>query len=108
MSDSPLILPRPIFIEEFQPLLGQTFLADCDPKPVALTLIEVRPGRQTPGIARQAFRLLFRSGPDALLVAGMYAMKSDGFGPDIIYIERTNAPIGPEGVDGYHYQAVFN
>jgi len=107
MSDSPPLLPRAIHIEEFQPLLGKTFLADCDPKPAVLTLIDVRPGRQTPGIPRQAFRLLFRSGPEALLVTGMYTMKSDGFGPDIIYIERTQPPAG-DGADGHYYQAVFN
>lgn len=107
MSDSPPLLPRPIHIEEFQPLLGRTFLADCDPKPAALILVDVQPGRQTPGVARQAFRLLFRSAPDAVLVPGMYVMKSDGFGPDIIYIERTQAP-SEDFAEGHYYQAVFN
>lgn len=107
MSDS-TILPRVMYIEEFLPLKGRTFLADCDPKAASLELADVLPGRQIPGSERQGFILIFRSNPDTLLLKGMYKMKCGSFGPEIIYIEQTNAPPDPGAPAGYYYQAVFN
>lgn len=107
MSESTL-LPRPMYIEEFLPLKGQTFEADCDPRSVPLVLSDILPAIQSAGVARQSFILLFTSAPDALLVPGMYRMKTKGFGPEIIYIERTTPPNAANSFDGYYYQAVFN
>lgn len=107
MTDSP-ILPRPIAIEELLPLAGQTFLADCEPKAAALVLVEVIPGRERPGLTGRSFTLIFRSTPDVLLTAGMYTMKTDSFGPDVIYLERTVPPSDQAGSPDHYYQAVFN
>lgn len=96
-----------MFLEEFLPLKGATFLADCDPKPAALELFDVIPGRYSAGLVRPSFNLLFRSEPDVLLVTGLYKIRSGAFGPEIVYIEPTMAPTGPDAPAGYYYQSVF-
>jgi hypothetical protein len=95
-------------MEEFLPLKGRKFLAHCDPRPAALDLFDVLPRKQTPGVARQSFILIFRSEPAVLLGTGMYVMKSDGFGPDIIYIEGIALPADADAPAGHYYQSVFN
>ena len=107
MSDS-TILPRLMYVEEFLPFKGRKFLAHCDPRPAALDLYDVLPGKWTPGVVRQSFILIFRSEPAVLLGTGLYVMKSDGFGPDVIYIEGIAPPAGGDAPAGYYYQAVFN
>ncbi|MDB5678683.1 hypothetical protein [Sphingomonas bacterium] len=99
-------LPRQIKIEEFLPLVGQTFEVHCDPKNVLLKLVEATPGRQRAFDDRPPFTLIFHSSPDILLVDGLYVMKSGKFGPDTIYIAPTIAQ--PGAAPGYYYQAVFN
>lgn len=107
MSDT-ILLPRPIYLEEFLPLKGHRFVVHCDPKAAHLDLVDIRQRPSVPGAQRQAFTLVFRSAPDVLLVPGLYQMRTDGFGPDVIYIEQTGRP-ADAGVDtGRYYQAVFN
>lgn len=99
-------LPRTLFIEQFLPLKGRAFIADCDPKAAELQLVDVQPGRQRQGGIGVSFALLFRSNPDVLLVAGLYKIRCGNFGPEVVYIEATTPPA--EGGTGYYYQSVFN
>ncbi len=98
--------PRPIFIEELTPLVGQTLTADCEPRSVALELVEASPLRNHAKLDRPPFILVFRSAPDAILTAGSYVMRGKGFGPDVIHISQIAAP--RNGSPGHYYQAVFN
>jgi hypothetical protein len=93
-------------LDEFTPLVGQQLLADCNPKVATLTLVEATPLRQPDFGNRMPFILIFRSEPDVLLLAGSYAMRCNGFGPESIYIAQMAQP--PEGQLGHYYQAVFN
>ncbi len=93
-------------LDEFIPMVGQTLLADCSPKPVELQLVEAKPLPNLSGVERHPFLLMFRTPPEILLVTGIYAMKCGEWGPDLIYIERTMSP-NPKD-PGYFYQAVFN
>jgi hypothetical protein len=105
MADMQLT-PRPMTLEEFSPLVGLTLEADCAPRAVPMVLIEASPSRH-PGLDdRRPFTLIFRSAPNAFLVAGTYAMRRNGFGPALINI----APIAPTpgAAPGRYYQAVFN
>lgn len=99
-------LPRQIKIEEFLPLVGQTFDVHCDPKNVPLKLVEATPGRQRAFDDRPPFTLIFHSSPDILLVDGLYVVKCGNFGPDSVFIAPTIAQ--PGAPPGYYYQAVFN
>jgi hypothetical protein len=101
------LVPRHLEFHELEPLVGQTFLADCDPRPVPLELVEVRPVRLTGSIIRPQFTLIFRSAPAAFLVAGIYTMRCGLFGPEMIYIAPTNASPGATG-SGHYYQAAFS
>lgn len=89
---------------EFEPLVGQTFLADCDPRPAELKLMEARPVRLTGDIPIPQFILIFRSAPAVLLVSGIYTMRCGLFGPEMIYIAPT---LGAKD-GGQYYQAVFS
>ena len=93
-------------LDEFMPMVGQTLLADCNPKPVEITLTSAVPLTNHARIERPPFILVFRTPPEIVLVAGIYAMKCGEWGPDLIYIEEM-AP--PDITDkGHFYQAVFN
>jgi hypothetical protein len=101
-----LLLPRPMFFHEFEPLVGQTFLADCNPRPAELELVEARPIRLSVALPRPQFTLIFRSASSVSLVAGTYTMRCGPFGPELIYIAPTLPP--PGASDGDHfYQAAF-
>ncbi|MES3101661.1 DUF6916 family protein [Sphingomonas faeni] len=101
-----LPLPRTIHIEEFAPLVGQVLLANCDPQPVALDVVEVTPLVNHAKLERPPFILILRSGPDAMLVTGTYALKGTGFGPDQVHLSQIAAPL--QGQPGHYYQSVFN
>jgi hypothetical protein len=105
MSNADLI-PRPMTLDEFTPMVGQNLLADCNPKPVELKLVSAEPLRHLAPVERAPFILIFRTPPEVLLVTGIYAMRCGEWGPDLIYIERTMAPDPKD--DGCFYQAVFN
>ena len=53
-----------------------------------------------------AFTLIFRSAPNALLTDGIYALRSERWGPDLISIQSMIAP--RHGAPGYYYQAQFS
>jgi hypothetical protein len=102
----PDLLPRPMTLDEFTPMVGQTLLADCNPKPVELKLTEARPSPNYGPVERHPFILIFRTPPEIVLVAGIYAMRCGEWGPDLIYIEEMAAS---DLTDKRHfYQAVFN
>ena len=101
------ILPRPMYIHEFEPLVGQLFEVNCDPKIALLTLISVTPAKYSIDPLRTAFTLIFHSSPEILLVMGIYAMRAPGLEPAMIYIEQTTPP-ATAAARGYYYQAVFN
>lgn len=100
------LLPRPMTIEEFQPLLGKTIVAECSPKNADLTLAEVTPLKDHGVVARPPFILIFHSDHMIQLTAGIYALRSGRFGPAAVYLEPTGAL--PNAVPGNYYQAVFN
>jgi hypothetical protein len=100
------IAPRPMFLHEFTPMVGQLLLADCNPSPVEIKLVEARPLANNARLDRPPFLLVFRTPAEILLVAGIYAMKCGEWGPELIYIEQM---ISPDPTDnGHFYQAVFN
>lgn len=103
-SDTPL--PRPIGIEEFTPLVGETLQVECDPSPVELHLVSATPLVNHAKLDRPPFLLILRSAPAAWLVDGGYVVRGKGFGPDQIHIQQIVAPA--DSPPGRYYQAVFN
>ena len=93
-------------LEEFLPLVGAWFLAECDPEPIKIKLIEAAPFRSNSVDPRPPFILVFHTGPAARLLEGSYALRSGEFGPDLVYLADMLPPIGAE--PGYYYQANFN
>jgi hypothetical protein len=102
----PETLPRPMVLEEFTPLVGKRFVADCDPAEVEITLIEASPMRDHGMASRPPFILIFHTPPEYMLGDGSYVLSCGKWGPDLISIWSTLAPPGSE--PGYYYQAVFN
>lgn len=100
------LLPRPMVLDEFTPFVGRTLLADCNPRPAELTLVEASPLRHQFDRTRLSFIAIFRSSCDILLMSGNYVMRAAGFGPAVIYISQISAPQGAP--DGHYYQAIFN
>jgi hypothetical protein len=100
------IAPRPMFLHEFTPMVGHSLLADCNPAPVEIKLVDARPLTNHARLERPPFLLVFRTPPEILLVAGIYAMKCGEWGPDLIYIEQMNSPDPKD--NGHFYQAIFN
>lgn len=103
---SPQILPRPMTMNEFAPLVGQTLLVDCNPRMAELKLVAMNPLRDRGVVNRPPFELLFRSDPMVQLVAGIYNMRLGEWGPAAIYIEPMARH--PQDEPGCYYQAVFN
>jgi len=101
-----LAMPRPMYLSEFIPLIGQALSVDCAPRSVELMLVEASPLRHGGQGQRPPFILIFTSTPAVLLMAGTYVMRGDGFGPASIYISPISAPGGSDAA--HHYQAVFN
>jgi hypothetical protein len=93
-------------LEEFLPLVGSWLLADCEPELVKIKLVEASPFRPNSTVPRPPFILVFHTGPDIRLQEGTYAMRCDGFGPDLVYISDMLPPIGAE--PGFYYQSNFN
>ncbi len=105
MTDQTL-LPRSMVLEEFLPLVGQNFVADCDPAEIEIKLIEASPLRDHGQTERPPFILIFYTPPEYLLGDGSYILRCGKWGPDLISIWSTLAPVKAE--PGYYYQAVFN
>jgi len=95
-----------MLLDEFVSLVGREFVADCTPRTVAVTLIEAVPLRFPSVTDRPPFSLLFRSAPNALLMSGSYALRCEGFGPDLVHLSPISPP--PQSEPGYYYQAIFN
>lgn len=102
----PEIAFRSMVLEEFSPLIGQRFVADCQPKAVEITLVEASPLRTNRTDLRPPFILIFYTPPEIFLVDGSYVMRCGKWGPDRIWIGSTIAP--PDEKPGQYYQAVFN
>lgn len=101
------ILPRPMTIDEFTPLVGQDFEVDCTPATATIRLVEATPLRDLGNSDRPPFILVFRSAPEVMLIDGIYTLRSGSFGPAAIGIGSMVAPIG--GAPGhYYYQSIFN
>jgi hypothetical protein len=101
------ILPRPMTIDEFTPLVGQDFEVDCTPDTATIRLIEASPLRDLGISGRPPFILVFHSAPEVMLIDGLYTMRCGSFGPAAIGIGSMVAPIG--GAPGhYYYQSIFN
>jgi hypothetical protein len=105
MSESEIAF-RPMLIEEFTPLVGRAFSADCEPKSVDIQLVEASPLRANAMAPRPPFILIFYTSPEVALVEGAYVLRCGQWGPDLISIWPTMAP--PNGEPGHYYQAVFN
>ena len=105
MTDQTL-LPRSMVLEEFMPYVGKWFLADCDPQPVEIRLTQASPSRVLDASERPPFHLTFFTGPETLLQDGIYALRCESFGPDLVHISSLIAP--PQAEAGYYYQAIFN
>ncbi len=104
MTDT--LLPRSMVLEEFTPLVGNWFLADCAPQAVEIRLVGAAAGRVHDTSTRPSFSLTFYTGPETLLQDGIYRLRCGSFGPDLIHISSLVAPQG--GEPGYYYQAIFN
>jgi hypothetical protein len=94
-------------LDEFTPLVGSTFIADCEPAPVGIKLIEASPLRNNAKLERPPFVLIFCSPPAVSLIEGGYVLRCGEWGPAAIHM----GPIIPpaSGMAGHHYyQAIFN
>ncbi|MEK6637935.1 MAG: hypothetical protein AABY88_07610 [Pseudomonadota bacterium] len=105
MSDSEIAF-RAMLLDEFTPLVGHAFAADCEPQAVAITLVAATALRPNPVAPRPPFILIFHTQPEVFLVEGSYVLRCGQWGPDRISIWPTLAP--PDGAPGHYYQAVFN
>lgn len=93
-------------IDEFEPLVGEWMLADCDPEPVKIRLMEASLLGAHQGVARPPFILIFHSPPHVHLLDGGYVLRCGQFGPDVVHISSLATPAGAD--PGFYYQAVFN
>lgn len=80
------ILPRPMTLDEFTPLVGQDFEVDCTPATATIRLVEASPLRDLGISDRPPFILVFCSSPEVMLIDGIYTMRCGSFGPAAIGI----------------------
>ena len=97
---------RPMVLEEFAPLVGEQFVADCEPANIEIKLVEASPLRDFGRLERPPFILIFHTPPEYMLGDGNYILRCGKWGPDRVSIWSTVPPGGAE--PGYYYQAVFN
>jgi hypothetical protein len=97
---------RSMLLEEFTPLVGRVFTADCEPNTVEIKLVEANPLRASPMDERPPFILIFHTPQEVFLVEGIYTLRCGRWGPGRISIGPTMAP--PGASTGHYYQAVFN
>lgn len=100
------MIPRPMTVDDFVPLVGQDFILDCEPAEISIRLVEAKPLRDLGG-GRPPFILVFKSPPTAMLIDGIYTMRCGQFGPAAIGIGSLVAPVDAEP-GHYYYQSVFN
>ena len=89
--------------EDFEPWIGQMFVAETDPEPVSIRLEGVERRPASPFAIRAPFNLVFRSPMDVLLVDGIYKLRCDRFGPHDIFLTPIVSPPGQR-----LYAAIFN
>lgn len=91
--------------ESFYSCTGQVFSVELGASAFDLTLVEARPlpGQPMPGISRQPFVLLFRSGSAVMLPQSLYRMNNQTLGKVEIFI----VPVARDTA-GILYEAVFN
>lgn len=96
---------RFLTFESFSPHLNSIFALGVGESMVEMTLTQAtkQPVHPFPGMMREPFSLIFRSGNQVVLPQRLYPFKHDAMGKLDIFI----VPIGrdPQGVV---YQAVFN
>lgn len=100
------ILPRSMTLDEFSGLVGEWFLADCEPEPVKIRLLEATASRPNDMASRPPFVLVFYTPPTARLLDGGYVLRCGQFGPDLVHINSLMPPANAE--PGFYYQAIFN
>ena len=93
-------------LEDFASFVGSTFIAECDPAPVGIDLIEALPLRNRAKLERPPFVLVFRSTPEVKLIEGGYILRCGEWGPGLIHMAPAQPPLGGEA--GNYYHAVFN
>jgi Domain of unknown function (DUF6916) len=96
---------RFLTFESFSPHLNSTFAIGLGESSVELTLTQAtkQPVRPFPGMMREPFSLIFRSGLPVVLPQRLYPLKHEALGKLDIFI----VPIGRD-LQGTVYQAVFN
>ena len=96
---------RSLTFESFSPHLNSTFALGVGESTVELTLTQAtkQPVNPFPGMMREPFSLIFRSGTPVVMQQRIYPFKHEAMGKLDIFI----VPIGrdPHGVV---YQAIFN
>jgi hypothetical protein len=100
------VVSRIMTLEEFAPLVGSTFVAECDPAPVGIELIEAMPLRNSAGLQRPPFVLTFRTTVAVKLIEGSYVLRCGDWGPGMIHMVPAQPPMG--GQAGNYYTALFN
>ncbi len=100
------VASRPMVLEEFLPLVGKRFIADCTPAEVEISLVDASPLKDHGITDRPPFLLVFHTPPEIQLLDGSYLLKCGKWGPDRISIWSLIPP--PNSPPGYYYQAVFN
>jgi hypothetical protein len=102
------IIPRPIHLHEFAPMVGQVLLADCHPRPAELVLVSATPlKQQVTFIERLPFILILRSKPEVQLVEAAYRLRCGEWGPELVHLIPIARPMEAD-IAGQYYQAVFN
>jgi hypothetical protein len=96
---------RFLTFESFSPHLNSTFAIGLGESSVELTLTQAtkQPVRPFPGMMREPFSLIFRSGLPVVLPQRLYPLQHEALGKLDIFI----VPIGRD-LQGTVYQAVFN
>jgi len=96
---------RLLTFESFSPHVNSTFALGVGESSIDLTLTDAtkQQMRPFPGMMREPFALIFRSGTPVVLPQRIYPFKHDEMGRFDIFI----VPIGRD-VQGVVYQAVFN
>ncbi|MEI9988236.1 MAG: hypothetical protein WDN69_37135 [Aliidongia sp.] len=96
---------RILTFETFRPHLNSTFALGLGESSIELTLTQAtkQPVQPFPGMMREPFSLIFRSGTPVVLPQRLYPLKHQEMGRLDIFI----VPIGrdPQGIV---YQALFN
>lgn len=104
MFDLPKLGPL-LTIDDFAAHVGETFVVETTPRPVAIVLEAIDTGPGDSRAARQPFILVFSSPWEVLLIEAQYLLKPAGIGPGVtLHLMPINTPPGGRR----QYQAVFN